>query len=325
MKIKYIFLLAAISLLAACAKDEPEVEIDDANFPYRLVIDEEGADLADAEDYKIEISFADYLDELPDSPITLTYQLSGEDDFAGAEIDEVLYIYEDDDCEFEREITFDAQSITIPVDADLGTVPEEFEIVVAFNLPGAEASDGSFKLEITGIETQANVVVNAFSEFEYEILDNDLAGAWVLDLDEAGFNDLKTVFGSISTDLNELSFSEITGEVKFEFEFEEMKIEIELIEEENVTACENGVTETETENLIVEIEADYDAEERELEMEGAFINEDGEEIDFISEAEYEISGDDLTLTFVKVIDSDDHFQEGDELFDGSMTFKLTKD
>ncbi|UXX77674.1 hypothetical protein N7E81_09870 [Reichenbachiella carrageenanivorans] len=325
MKIKYIFLLAAITFLAACAKDEPEVEINDTDFPYRLVIDEEGADLADAEDYKIEISFADYLDELPSSPITLTYTLSGEDDFVNVAIDEVLYIYEDEDCEFEREITFDDQSITIPVDANLGTVPEEFEIVVAFNLPGSEASDGSFKLAITSIDTQENVVVNDLSEFEYEILDNDLAGEWVLDLDETGFTDLKAVFGSISSDLNDLSFSEITGEVKFEFEFEEMKIEIELIEEENVTSCENGETETETENLIVEIEADYAAEEGELEMEGSFFNDEGEEIDFISEAAYEISGDNLTLTFVKVIDSDDHFQEGDELFDGSKVFNLTKD
>ncbi|UXP33822.1 hypothetical protein N6H18_07655 [Reichenbachiella agarivorans] len=326
MKIKNILSVAVLALLSACALNEPDVKIQDTDFPLRLEIDEEGADLPDAEDYTITISFADYLGDLPAHAITLTYELSGEGDFSGAFIDEIVYEYEDEDCVFVREIEFTATTITVPVDADLGTVPEEFEIVVLMNEAGIDATDGEFKLEITGVETPDNVAFSYTNTFEYGILDNDVAGEWVLELeDEAAFASFQQVFGPISPDLMELTFADITGEVKFEFEFEEMKIEVELVEEEEVTECEDGEIETDTENLVIEIEADYDAEDGELELEGSHFNEDDEELDFVMEAEYELGDDDdMIITFKSIID-EDNYEEGEELFSGSISFTLIKD
>jgi len=326
MKIKNIIWVACTTLLAACALDEPDVKVEDDNFPLRLLIDEEGADLADAEDYAIEISFADYLDELPANEITLTYELSGEGDFEAAIIDEIRYEYEDDDCVFIREVAFTANTITIPVDTDMGTVPEAIEIVVLMNESDDDATEGEFKLEITDLESAADVLFSAANEFEYEILDNDFAGEWVLEIEnEEEFASFQEILGTVSTDLSELSFEDITGEVKLEFEFEEMKIEVELAEEEEVTECEDGETETELENLVIEIEADYDAEDGELELEGSHFNEDGEELDFIITAEYELGdNDDAIMTISSIVD-EDQFEEGEELFSGNISFILTKD
>ncbi|RJE70431.1 hypothetical protein [Reichenbachiella sp. MSK19-1] len=326
MKINYILLLAVAALWSACSLDEPEVQIQDNDFPFRLQIDEEGADLADAEDYKVEISFADYLGELPSAAITLTYELSGEGDFSGAVIDEIIYEYEEDDCVFEREMTFTDQTITVPVDADLGTVPEAFEIVVLMNEAEIDASDSEFELIITGIETTDNVLFSDANTFAYEILDNDMAGEWILELTtESEFLDFQNLFGTISTDLAALTFAEITGEVKFEYAFEEMKIEIERVEEEEVTECEEGEIETEMENLIIEIEADYDAEDGEITYEGSYFTEDAEEFDFIIEATYSSDADDeVVMTFTSIID-EDHFESGDELFTGNTSFTLIKD
>lgn len=325
MKIKNTIWAAFTLLLGACALDEPEVKVQDENFPFRLLIDEEGADLADTEDYGIEISFADYLGELPANAITLTYELSGEGDFAGATIDEIIYEYEDDDCVFVREVAFTENTITIPVDTDLGTVPEAIEIVVLMNESGEFATDSEFTLEITDLSSPDNVLFSDANAFTYEILDNDLAGAWVLQLrNEAEFVSFQEVMGTISTDLSALSFDEITGDVKLEFEFEEMKIEIELKEEEEVTECEDGEVETEIENLVIEIEADYDAEDGELELEGSYFNEDDEELDFIIEAEYELMRGRSTIIISTIID-EDQFETGDELFSGTLSFPINED
>lgn len=326
MQFKYSYILVLAALMSACAYDDPEVKIEDSDFPLRLQMDEAGADLPDAEDYGIEISFADYLGALPSQPVTLSYVLQGEGDFANAAIDAVFYEYEDDDCVFEREMTFTANTITLPVDPDLGTVPEAFEIVVLLGLEeDQEAEEGTFTLEITAIETADNVVFSDANTFEYEILDNDAAGEWVLELDETGFEAFRELFGPVSPALAALSYTEITGEVTFEFEFEEVKIEIELEEEEELTTCENGETETEVEHLVIEIEAEYEAEEGEIELEGSYFTEDGEELDFIAQAKYTVAQEGLLiLEFSRLVD-EDHFEEGDELFSGSISFTLTED
>jgi len=319
MKLIHISTLITLLLFAACTESEPGVEINDENFPFRLQYDsEEGAALADAEDYSIEIEFADFIGDLPAEEITLSYELSGEGDFANASIDEVIYEYEDDDCVFVREVAFDESTITIPVDADLGTVPEGIEIVLAFNLASSEASDGEIAFEVTGVISPENVLFNAINTFEYEILDNDFAGEWVAVL--ADENDF---LGPISTDLAGLSFSEINPdlELTFEFEFEEMKIEIELTEEEEVTECEDGEVETEIENVVIEIEAEYDAEDGEFEWEGSYFNEDGEELDFLAAGDYTIEpGGNIVLTITNIVNED-----GDVLFDGSYTLTLEED
>ncbi len=325
MKLKNIKILVLAGLVSACAFNDPELEIQDTNFPLRMEIDEEGADLADAEDFKIGIAFADYIGDLPTNEITLTYTLEGEGDFTGVAIDEVVYEYEnDDDCVWEREIAFTSSTITIPVDADMGTVPEEFEIVVAFNI-GEDAPDGGFELQITGIQSSDNVLFSDANTFEYEILENDAAGKWLIELDESTFENFKSVFGILSEDLAETAFADTEGEIAIEFEFEEMKFEIELTEQEEVSECEEGEVETSMENLVIEIEADYDAEDGELVFEGSYFDEDGEELDFVLEAEYVINEDgDMEIEFTSII-GEDNYEDGDELYTGSQSFLLKKD
>jgi len=325
--IKYSTFLAAFALLSACADNYSNENPDDANFPYQLIIDgDEGGDLADVEDYGLAITFADYIGELPNQPITLSYEIK--DASLPISIDKVVYEYEDDDCIFERELEFtineNAGTITIAVDPDLGTVPEEFEVV--FLLPAEEVE---FVFEITNLETTSNTILGAPNAFEYASLDGDLAGSWVLEIaSEEEFAKFKEIFAPISSDLEETNFGDITGEVKLEFEFSEVNIEIVLAEEEEVTECQDGETETSTENKIIEIEADYEAEEGELKIEGShFVIDDEtlEELDFILESEYQVNEDgSVGISILKLIDQD-NYEEGEELFLGESSFTLIKD
>ena len=331
MKSIYILIsLGLMTMLHGCALHEPEITANDADFPYRLEFDEtEGGDLADAEDFGIEIKFADYLGDLPTSAIELSFVLQGEGDFANVSVDEVLYVYEEDDCEFEREITVSGNTLILPVDPDLGTVPEEFEVVIAFNLPADEATDGGFTFQITGISGAEGVLFNTADTFEYALLGHAAAGAWELEFStEAEFLAFQETFGLLSADLAELSFTDITGSMAVEFDFAEVKFEIELVETEEVESCEDGEVAVETENLMVEIEAEYDLDDEDfvIEFEGDYFNEDAEELGFIAEARYsidEVTGQ-LVLEFTKII-GEDNYEEGDELFVGSLTLTLTED
>lgn len=326
MKVKNTILAGFTLLLGACALDEPEVKVEDNDFPFRLLIDELGAGLPDAEDYGIEVAFADYLDDLPNQEITLTYELSGTGDFATAAVDKITYEYEDNDCVFVRELAFTTNTLTIPVDPDMGTVPESFEIMVLINSSGADATNGEFSLEITALESSEDILLSEANVFEYGILDNDLAGEWILSLEkEADFIAFQEVLGTISSDLSGLSFDDITGVVKVEFGFEELKIEMELVEKEEVVVCEDGAIETEVEHLIIEIEAEYDAEDGELTLEGSHVDETGETLDFIIETKYELGIDDNTTINITSIIDEDHFESGEELFSDDISFTLTKD
>lgn len=340
---KYNFLYAPLFALAltACVDNSlDETPLDD-NFPLQLILDaDEGADLADAEDYNVEIKFADYLPgtKLPATPITLDYTIEDlEGTMAGAvAVDKVTYEVQLDDCTYERELTFTTTAnglngtITIAPDADLGTLPEAFEVV--FTLPGADDTKGSFKVVFSNLKTTENVVLGSPHEFEYKVLDNDVAGEWELELSTPEeFEQFKALFGTVNPDLAALSFKDITGKVKAEFEFKEMKFEIELVETETVTECENGETETETENKVLEIEADYDAEEGELKLEGShiIIGDNGnaeDELDFIVTAKYEHNSDAIVIRFISIVD-EDNFAEGEELFrnDNGMRFTFIKD
>lgn len=339
-QLKNIF-IGALLVSFACADNELDVLPVDQNFPLQIILDsDEGGDLPDAEDYDVEVTFADYIGKLPNTPITLTYAITDlEDSMEGnISIDKIVYEYEDDNCVFERELNFissaDGLTGTIQVapDADLGSVPESFEIV--FTLPGEDDTEGSFKFELKTVQTSANVILGAVTSFEYEVLDNEVAGEWELELEtEEDFERFKQVFGNLNSDIDELSFEDITGKVAFEFEYSEMNMEIELAEEEEITTCEDGETETETENKIIEFESDYEAEDEALTLEGSheIIGDDGEaedELDFIIEASYEIDDEgNLTISFTRVVD-EDNFKSGKEFFNASgnaITFKLAKD
>jgi hypothetical protein len=337
---KHIYLLVVLFALA-CADNDLAVDPNTDNYPYRLIVDaDEGGDLATAEDYGLEIKFADFIGDLPTQPVTIQYEISDlEDDMVGAvSIDKIVYEVELDDCVYERELEFipavDGLSgtITIAPDEDLETLPEAFEVV--FVLPGLEETEGKFTFSLTELETEGNIILGAPITFEYEVLDNDVAGEWELEIStEEEFENFKLVFGPLNDELNDLSFEDITGKITAEFEYGEMKFVVELAEEEEVTTCEDGDVETETVNKEIEIEAEYDAEDGELEFEGShfIVGEDGEiedELDFMIEAAYELDEVNglITITFFKVID-EDAYAEGEELFfsETGLTFTFEKD
>ncbi len=343
---KHLYTLAtAVTLTAfmSCADNSLEEKPNDNNFPFQLLLDaEEGADLADAEDYSIEVKFADYLPDavLPVSNITIDYTITDlEDDMVDrVAIDKIIYEVEKDDCVYEREIPFTVNNdglsgtLTLSRDEDLKSVPTSFEVILT--LPGDDETKGSFKFELSNLKSSEHVILGSPNVFEYEVLDNDAAGEWELEFNnEEEFEAFKSIFAPLNTDLENINFADITGKVKAEFEFEEMKFEIELTEEEEVTTCEDGESETEIENKVIEIEAEYEAEDGELTLEGShvIVNDDGveeKELDFIIESEYEINEDEETITihFLKVVD-EDHFKEGDELFSNGdgVGFNFKKD
>lgn len=343
---KHLYTLATAVTLSAfvgCADNSLEEKPNDNNFPLQLLLDaEEGADLADAEDYSIEVKLADYLPDavLPQRNVTIDYTIADlEGDMVDhVAIDKIVYEVKKDDCVYEREVLFTVNTdgisgtITLSRDEDLKSIPASFEIILA--LPGEDETNGSFKFELSNLKSTENVILGSPNVFEYEVLDNDAAGEWELEFNsEEEFEAFKSVFAPLNADLEKINFSDITGKVKAEFEFEEMKFEIELTEEEEITTCEDGESETEIENKVIEIEAEYEAEDGELTLEGShvIVNDDGieeDELDFIINSEYEIKADDETITihFLKVVD-EDHFKEGEELFsnDNGVSFTFTKD
>jgi hypothetical protein len=336
MKIYQIALLLSAFAVTRCAENELSVSPKDNSFPLQLIVDaDEGGDLADAEDYGLEIKFADFIGDLPTETITLGYELDGEESFTDqVKVDKVIYEVEIDDCIYERELDFDpiAKTITLSKDADLETLPEAFEVV--FELPGVDDTEGGFSFTLTSIQSaNSNIVVGEPSTFEYEVLDHELAGEWIWELgSEEDLEDFKEVFGVISPELMDLAYEDIleddgTRIIRLEFEFGEMKFEIELAEEEEF--CEEG--EIETDNKQLEIEAEWEAEDGELVLEGShfIIGDDGEiedELDFIVEAFYELDEieDQVILSFVKIID-EDNFVDGEELFAAEKVFSFKKD
>jgi hypothetical protein len=324
-----------------CADNTLDEEPFDDNFPFHLVLDaEEGGDIPHAEDYAVELKFADYLPDLdlPNTTITLAYEITDVAvDMVGiVSIDKIIYEVEVDDCVYERELDFTASAdglsgvITIPPDPDLGSVPESFEIV--FVLPGSEDTEGGFKVEFSNLQSSENLLLGSPNVFEYSILDNDVAGEWELEIEtEEDFERFKEVFGPLNSELESLNFEDITGKLTAEFEFEEMRFVLELVETEEVTTCEDGETETEIENKVIEIEAAYDEEDSEVEFEGSheIINDEGlveDELDFIAEAGYDRDDETLVITFFSIID-EDNYKEGEELFSAEegVIFSFKKD
>lgn len=320
-----VLLICMIQFVAGCADNSLDVNPEDENFPLQLILDsDEGADLPDAEDYSLEVTFADHTSPLPGQPLILSYEISeAEGDMVDViAIDKVVYEHEVDDCIYERALDFTSEgnglrgTISIGVDPDLGTVPESFEIV--FKLPGLDNTEGGFVFVISDLVAPANVIQGHPQTFEYEVLDSDVAGKWELEIsEEEQFENFKRVFGSLNNELQELDFDNITGKVTAEFEFGEMKFIMELVEEEEVTSCKDGEVETEISNKEIEIEAEYEAEDGEIAFEGShfILGGDGEvtdELDFQIESVYEIADDELIIKFLKVVD-EENFHEGEEL------------
>jgi hypothetical protein len=325
---KYTAYVLLTFVIASCANNELAVEPNDENFPYRLVLDaDEGGDLADAEEYGLEIKFADFIGDLPKGTITIDYEISDlTDDMVGSvEIDEIVYEVDDEEFELDFTPSADGLSGTITLnDPVTGEIPEAFEVV--FKLPGEEEvffAEGGFKFSLSNLQAgDANVILGTPYEFEYEVLDHELAGSWKYEIDnESDFDALKEVFASISPELEDLEYADISGgELEVEFEFEYAEVNIKIVFEDLAS-----------EEIEIEIEGEYDFEDGEIEFEGShlIIGDDDEiedELDFAIEAEYFIVVDELELTFFKVID-EDNYEEGDELFvsDSGSIFTFEKD
>lgn len=336
----FSLLCLALLFISGCVDNELQQAPNDDHYPFRLVLDsEEGGSLPDEEDYSLEVKFADYVGDLPKQPISVDYQIYNlEDAMQGAvKIDKIVYEIEMNDCIYERELQFSSSgdnltgTITIAPDGDIGSVPESFEIV--FTLPGEGDSKGKFAFRLSNLKTSGHTILGAPAEFEYETLDNDVAGEWELEIEnKEQFEQFQMVFAPLNHELNALEFEEITGTVTAEFEFEEMTFTVELTEEGEVTTCENGDTETETENKELEIEAEYEAEDNELTLAGShlIIGKDDEvedELDFMVQCRYQIIDEgEIEITFLEVID-EDNFAKGKELFShtNGISFIFKKD
>lgn len=330
-KLTYIVaVLFALLGLQSCAVNDLAEYPKDANFPFRLVLDtDKGGDLPDAEDYALEIKFADFIGALPRTPISVDFEISDlTGDMAGTvEIDEI--IYEDKDGE-EHSLDFTlragGRSGTIFLNAPVtGMVPAEFEVV--FKLPGEEGvffATGSFKFALSNLQAGgANVVLGSPREFTYEVLDHELAGSWKFEIDdEAGLTILKEAFGVLNADLRTLGFSDIMPgepvEVEIEFEFEEVKLVIVYIDRSG-------------EEVEIEIEGEYDFDDGEIKIEGSHLvfAKDGQiegELDFLLEGAYDISGDVLTMSVIRIID-EDNYKPGKELLlkEHGIAFEFEKD
>ncbi|MDL5047666.1 hypothetical protein QQ054_16745 [Oscillatoria amoena NRMC-F 0135] len=320
------FLAGLFMMMASCADNTLEVEPLVENYPFRLILDtDEGGDLADAEDYALEVKFADFIGDLPTAVVTVDYEISDLTDDMTDNVFIDAIIAEVDDEEYELDFTASGDGLTgiIAVNLPDGSVPEAFEVV--FKLPGEEEvfyASGSFKFSLSNLQAGgANIILGTPYEFEYEVLDHELAGSWKMEItNEEELDAFKEIFGPINADLNALEFSDVMGgesiEVEFEFEFGEMKIVLVYLDLDG-------------EEVEIEIEADYDFDDGELELEGSHVilGDDGEpedELDFIIEAEYTIEGDILAITFLKVID-EDNFKDGEELYAGSGVSVLEKD
>lgn len=320
-------MLASLLVVFACADNSLDVEPLSQDYPLRLVLGtDEGGELPDAEDYGLDIQFADFVGDLPAATVTVDYEISDltDDMINKVSIDEIIVEVEDEEYKLDFTASVDGLTGTITLNLPDGTLPEEFEVV--FRLPGEEGiffASGSFKFSLSNLQAgNANIILGTPYEFEYEVLDHELAGSWKMEIySEDDFNSFKEIFGPLNADLDALEFSDvITGEaieVVFEFQYEEMNITLVYINQDG-------------EETEIEIESEYDFDEGELELEGSHVilGDDGEpedELDFLISAGYSITGDILTIEFLKVID-EDNFEEGEELYAGTgISIELEKD
>jgi hypothetical protein len=308
-------LAAGLFLATACVDNQLDTKPKSTNYPFRLVLDaEEGGDLADAEEYGLEIKFADFIGDLPDETVTVDYEiadLSG-DMIGSVRIDKIMFENDDEEVELDFTASEDGLTGTITLNLPDDELPESFEVV--FLLPGVEEefyAEGGFTFTLSNLQAgKANMILGTPLEFEYEVLDHELAGSWEYEIEsEEELNSFKEIFGSLNHELEALEFSDVLEgesiEVEIEFEFEEANITITYVNDAE-------------DEIEIEIEGEYDFEEGELELEGShlIVDENGvieDELDFIVEAEYQLGEGLVAIKFLKVID-EDNFEDGEELF-----------
>jgi hypothetical protein len=299
---------------ASCDQRNKDVvtPIDPNAIPQIILFDEEEAgEFENSDEASFTLTLLDKIDpegeELGGKIIPLTadvtvkFEVTDIEGFdnIGDYIKDIEAKYEVDDCNDEDvTVAFDPAtgqgSVTFPKDVE--------EVEVTFELDDelldddeVNEDDRGFKVVITEIVGGNGVVFNEDLEFEFKVLDNEkIFTEWFLNIED-DLADFLELFGDLDEDVADLEASDI-DEITFEFGFDKLEIKIKL-EEEEEDECEAG----EFDNKEIELEGEYDEltdddTEGDVKLIVEVENEDGsvEEVEY--EGNFEIDGNELTLT-----------------------------
>ncbi|MGB3617456.1 MAG: hypothetical protein WBA12_05010 [Catalinimonas sp.] len=327
-------LLSLLMLFAACDRldeDFTEALSTDA-FPQQVILKDGGdGDLEDADEAKFTIALTDRIDPTGEElrgtvvplaqDVTVRFQVSDPAGFSNL-ADYLLgwtALYDVDDCTTSEDAGID---LNLQFDPTTGAGSVRFpagveEIDVAFELAEGLFDDDArndgrgFTVTLLGLDgNAAGAVANAVNTFDWEVLDDEgISGEWELEVNDANWTALQALLSLVEPDVDGLTAADV-NEVAFEVGYEKATWKIELVEEEEVEEC----GETETQNVAIEVEGDLDGLDRdeltgEIAFEDKVEDEDGREVDFKYEGEYEIVGDTLTLTLAGERDDDGETDE----------------
>lgn len=316
---KYMLLLVGVIITTACSRENDDVvePVLFGDFPQIVLFgDEGGGELEDSDEFSVVITLADRFDPSREElggqivplqeAIVIDFVIEDLKGFSnpaeyllGAEA-----FYEIDDCTNSLDegndllISFDPASgegeLTFP--AGIEEVELVFFVDEDYFNDEILNDERGFSVSLAANETENLKVLDV--PFEYEVLDDDaIFGEWTLDpADAMQFQQFQTLFGLISTEISELSVSDVE-EIVWEFTYDELKLGVVLTETEEVTEC----GETEIENLVIEIEAGYEELSRtslsgDIEVEESIEQEDGSEVDFVYAGSFIIEGEMLMIS-----------------------------
>ncbi|MBC8110238.1 MAG: hypothetical protein H7Y04_04180 [Verrucomicrobia bacterium] len=271
--------LLAMAWLSACDQrfDEVIEPISATDFPKQLVLSDGGnGDYEDEDNVDIDLELLPQFDptgkELEGkintltADVTVNFEIKDLKGFTRLSdyVKEGKALYEIDDC-----TTSEDENIDLKFTLDLNTGKGSFifpkgveavslELEVDEDLFDDEVkntADRGFTFAVTSITgASEKVVLNTETEFDYEVLDDDVIfGDWEVDVENATeFANFKSLFGSLDEDIAELEAADI-NKIEISFGYEGVQITVELKETEP-DACDA----TELVNKEIEIEGAYE-------------------------------------------------------------------
>ncbi len=312
---KLAYSALACLALVGCTKENKDVVMATSpeNLPLQIVLDaDEDGNVEDDDKAEIAFTFTDKIDptgvelggitQTLSAPVLVKCQITdieGFDNLADY-IKEIKAVYEIDDC----------TEMDVDVTANLNTGEFSFyfpagveELVIEVELDedlfddDAVSEDRGFVVEVLGIEAASeNVVINTATKFEYKVLDDELIfGEYELELNDDNLAKVKELFAGVNEDLAETLIAAIDA-IEMEVSLEDVEFKIVLVEEEE-DECEAG----EFDNVEIEIEGELeeltdDALSGEIEFVVEVEEDNGAVEEFTFEGEFEINGEELTLT-----------------------------
>jgi hypothetical protein len=312
---KISILVVSALLLASCDREKEDLVVPNLNnFPQQILLADEGdGDLEDGDKAEIVLALTTKPDPSGKEPAGVIIPLS-----AKATVGFTIYdpkgftdlssyvlgckaFYEKDECtEVDANITYDVSTGNGSVEFPAGAEEVIIEVELKEDLFDNEIidEDRSFEVKLTSITSTENVVINTNNTFEYLVLDDELIfGSWEIDAaDSAQLSNLKKLFGSIESDLEDLKNEDIE-EIEVEFKYDKVSFKIVLKETEEVEECGK----IEVVNKEIEIELDYDDIESgslkgDLKLIAEYEANDGSEQELEYEGSFEIVGKKLSLT-----------------------------